>query len=632
MEIKIKQINLENFKGIKSLQVDFGEKETSILGKNGTGKTSILDGFTWLLYGKNSQNNADFEIKTLSSDNEPIHFLDHTVSATLSVDGQVTLLKKVYSEKWTKKKGDAEKQFTGHTTKYFFDDVPVKKKYYEEKISNIINEDMFRMITDVKHYNQVMHWRERRYILMELYNSLIDSASLKADEDQKIIIAAKKNKIDKEVDKIPIRIEELLKQKIKIPDDYNHSISELDAQKEKLEAQKEKLSEKMQIIKSDDKQIMLIKEIVSLETEIASKNNEFRVKKAKEIADIKSKIHINTLANQKLETDMLDLKRDEQKTIQMNKNKEQELLKLRKKWTEIANKKIAVSDICPTCNQKLQNDSVKETLNTLRQERSERLEGIKSDAMTAKNDAEKYQIEQTEIEKKIVIKRDEIEKNNNGLDYFNATLLEAEHQSNDLEISDLVNQLEKKNKDLDSGTTCDVSYITEEIQEIESRIGNINGVIFDMRKNASYEKQIKDHINRQQLLCQEFACLEKKLSNIEKGIVKKVESIENQINEKFELCEFKMFRKRINGGIEEICETMINGVPYQSLNNAGKIQAGVDIIRTLQKIYKVYAPIWIDNRESVTEIPDINCQVISLFVSPNNDELNVQFNIEDNNE
>ena len=76
--------------------------------------------------------------------------------------------------------------------------------------------------------------------------------------------------------------------------------------------------------------------------------------------------------------------------------------------------------------------------------------------------------------------------------------------------------------------------------------------------------------------------------------------------------------------MKDTCEMMVDGVPYSSLNSASKMQAGLDVIAALSKLYDVSVPVWLDNRESVTSIPEINSQVINLFVSADDKELRVE--------
>ena len=111
---------------------------------------------------------------------------------------------------------------------------------------------------------------------------------------------------------------------------------------------------------------------------------------------------------------------------------------------------------------------------------------------------------------------------------------------------------------------------------------------------------------------------------IEQFIRAKVAFLEERINQKFSLARFKLFADQIIGGLQEVCETTLNGVPYSSINNAGRIQVGLDIIRTLQEYYGIVAPVWIDNRESIVELPEMSGQVISLIVSEADKHLRIE--------
>ena len=83
----------------------------------------------------------------------------------------------------------------------------------------------------------------------------------------------------------------------------------------------------------------------------------------------------------------------------------------------------------------------------------------------------------------------------------------------------------------------------------------------------------------------------------------------------FKFVKFRMFNQLINGGTEPTCETLVSGVPYSSANNAGKINAGIDIINTFSKFYGIFAPIWVDNAESVNSIENTWSQIIKLYVT-----------------
>src|SRR5690606_9499267 len=128
-QIKLDQLVLRNFKGIRSFTLDASGANVNVYGDNATGKTTLFDAWNWLLFDKDSENKKEFEIKTLNTDGSPIHNLDHEIEGTLVIDGNPATLKKVYREKWTKKRGAVRAEFTGHTTEYFIDGVQIGRAH-----------------------------------------------------------------------------------------------------------------------------------------------------------------------------------------------------------------------------------------------------------------------------------------------------------------------------------------------------------------------------------------------------------------------------------------------------------------------------------------------------------------------
>ena len=148
MKVQLKRISLTNFKGIRSQQFDFNDATTIIGGANGTGKTTIFDAFIWCLFGKDCQDHKQFSIKTLNPDGTPINRLPHEVEVELLADKQPIRLKRTYTEKWQKKRGAVEEEFTGHEEGRFYNDVPLSVAEYAEKINAICKEDVFKMVTN----------------------------------------------------------------------------------------------------------------------------------------------------------------------------------------------------------------------------------------------------------------------------------------------------------------------------------------------------------------------------------------------------------------------------------------------------------------------------------------------------
>jgi DNA repair exonuclease SbcCD ATPase subunit len=143
----LSSLNIANFKGIEKLNLTFDEKIQNIRGKNGSGKTSIFDSFTWLLFGKNSSYESDFEIKPIDEKTKQVkNRLDTTVDGVFIIDGTKVIFKRVYREKWTKKRGAEQEELTGHETDCFIDEVPTTISDFKTYISNIIDEDKFKTL------------------------------------------------------------------------------------------------------------------------------------------------------------------------------------------------------------------------------------------------------------------------------------------------------------------------------------------------------------------------------------------------------------------------------------------------------------------------------------------------------
>ena len=106
-KIELLVLKLRDFKGAKDLEIKLDGESVKVYGDNGTGKTTVFDAFLWLLFDKDSNNRKDFAIKSLNDDGSEKHNLEHAVEAILRIEGSEILLKKVYKEKWTKKRGQA---------------------------------------------------------------------------------------------------------------------------------------------------------------------------------------------------------------------------------------------------------------------------------------------------------------------------------------------------------------------------------------------------------------------------------------------------------------------------------------------------------------------------------------------
>lgn len=635
MQIKISNLKLKNFKGIKNLEINFEGKNANIYGKNATGKTTVFDAFKWLFFDKDSSDRKDFNIKTLDENNKPIHFLEHEVEAILLIDGVDMTFKKMLKEKWVTKRGETQQEFSGHETSYWIDEVPVKKKDYEEKINSLVPESLFKLITDPLYFNKQLKWQERREILTNISgNQITDEEILNANEEFKTlqqnlngrsiedynkVVASKIKDLNKEKEKIPIRIDELT----------NTLITEHDINYEELE--KEKANCKVEIQKIDAEMTDIqtrAKENMKKADQLAAAKNELNALKLKletEHSKQQSEATIK-LESEKaiLESRKRNLAAELEERKQKVENAESSKQELYKKWDELLNTKLEFdpnSFICPTCKREYPAEKKEELKGTFINNFNEHKESEKQ-RINKEGQALNSVIE--ENRNKIEEIQETIQKTEKELLDINTKLEEnAKEQSNigPFDVTKLP-QYQEKIKQVEELQTAISKIVQSDTTEISNKkaklVDQINEIDKKLNERDTQEKtkaRIEELEAEEESISQKVQELEAQQYQIEEFTKTKVELLENAINSNFEIVRFRLFDTQINGGLVECCDTLVNGVPYADVNNAHKILAGLDIIKTLSRFYNTSAPIFIDNRESINSLHTISAQIISLIVT-----------------
>ena len=652
IELKLLKLRLTNFKGCKSLEINADGKNLNIYGDNGSGKTTLADSFMWLLFDKDSSNRKDFQIKTLGPDGEPEHGLEHSVEAILELpDGQQLALKKVYQEKWQKKRGSATAEFTGHTTDHFIDGVPVQKKEYDARIAEIADENIFRLLTDPRYFNEVLHWQKRRELLLEVCGDISDAEVIASQknlsalkdilgnrtiEQHRKVIQARRAEINKELEKIPVRIDEVKRGLPNIDDITNEKElpNDIARLREELKAKQEELAQ----AKAGGQVAEKTKELRMIEAQMLEIKNQYRKAMDEKVSDKRQELQKIQVAIYRLKSEI----ESKERSIQIHESEIKSLSKgmerYRNWWHEENSKEFEFeqSDTCPTCGQPLPEEQIQEArekaLAQFNKAKAEKLENIsdegkrlKTQKITSENivtrsksEIEKAKSELAELEQKESASKAEIDGITQGSEPVETTPEYAMVQERIIKIREDIANMQADSNTAIMAIQKEIDTLTDAIRALEQAAARL-----EARKNG--EKRIEDLKAEERKLAAEFEELERQLYLTEEFIRAKVRLLEEKINSKFKMARFKLFEVLVNGGVEETAETMYNGVPYSSLNNGARINVGLDIIRTLAKHYNFYPPIFIDNRESITELVDVSPQqTISLIVSKEDKKLRVE--------
>jgi len=154
-----------NFKGAEDFKIDFGEWETFIYGRNGAGKSRIMDAYLWLLFGKDAQNRENYKVRTII-ENEPLHHVECSVTGELTVDGELLTLKRAFNEIWATPKSEVEEVFKGNETLFYWNGTPISATDYKKRISQIMPEDILKIVTNSRYFCTMLKWDKMREYLM----------------------------------------------------------------------------------------------------------------------------------------------------------------------------------------------------------------------------------------------------------------------------------------------------------------------------------------------------------------------------------------------------------------------------------------------------------------------------------
>ena len=190
-------------------------------------------------------------------------------------------------------------------------------------------------------------------------------------------------------------------------------------------------------------------------------------------------------------------------------------------------------------------------------------------------------------------------------------------------MSGLITEKENLTTQLNAVVIPEPKELLEQKATLTAKIDELKTLLSKEVLNREYEARIKELEKQKKELGSQLSLLEKKEFQLERLDKKKVELTEEKVASIFKHTRFKMYKPLQNGGFEPVCEAMYNGVPYRDLNNAMKINLGLDIINTFSEHHGVTAPIWIDNAESIVDIVPTEGQMIKLVVMEEkaNDEL-----------
>lgn len=609
--MRLVSLELTNFKGLPHLLLEFGGQGGRITGANGAGKTSVYDGLTWLLYGKDSQGRERFDIKPLGPDGSVRDRRAVTkVEGVLTVGERQLRLGRSYYEKWAKRRG--AEVFEGNVSDYFVDGVAMSRTDYDRTVGALLGEDRFRLLTNAAYFPSALGWRERREILFEMARVCSDEALMQSQERFRPLLEAMGGAA---LDGFRKKLEALRRSLIGQRGSLPHRISENEKHLQELEGswgtdpegQLEALSLRKQVLEGEifiagqESQIQrLCQEEQALGASLRAleaENDAFALEGRRqetrwEAAAAAARDRLSWAGERK--TALLRSLEDLKRALQEGESAEE-----------------AVPERCPLCGGALSGEA-RQRLAFKAQEQS----------LARREQAQEKQRRKEALEKELLALEQTVLRENRALSQAEQALSEQRQKESKMpgylsRREDLLGQLQCKRTLLarlrQEGQTLSMEK-RRELEAVEKEMDHLRQAlarrtlaqdcrrrIEELGREAKELERAVVRTENMQQLCQDFLSY-------------KASQVEQQVNSLFSITKFRLYRPLVGGGLEDCCDATYQGVPYESLNSGAKINLGLDIIGTLSRSFGQWVPLFVDNAESVTELFPLDTQVLRLEV------------------
>ena len=671
--VKIKSLTLNNyrcFSGEREFHANFGEK-TRVSGKNGSGKSTVMNSVMEVLTGKNADGTQADNVRPIV-DGQEVEGVDVERTVVLDIDGKETEIKKTTKQKRERVDGVMQYVPGSNVNSYTVDGIAFNQKKLDEFISDNIcppetllaccNPNAFlslKSTTDMRAFLEKMAGFDLNEYIKSLGAEFAEVEEIakghpieqvqktlnkQLTDQKKATTKAEtewKYEKGKAVDSGEDDVTRLTEEKVS----YENQISILDEQEKSLndvmaaydQKSKDILDlkfEQSEIVRKANEGIVqqrksLDDEIFSLEQDKKSAENDLRMAEM----DLKH-------ANMGIERHAEEVKnaQEDWKTYSEREYPEENLEMIKAEQFDES------SLICPTCGQNLPVEQAEKIRSEFEQKKAKRIadeENVKTSFYEAKDkklteitesgnkaatdlkEAKEAQAEAerkvTELKQKITSLAMEIQKKQTELSKMPESIDlsdNAEYQK----ITAKIEQAEAALHEMNNGseqrreiTEKRNGYIRE-CAKIDAEINNIN------RKKQAHEEEVEKLYQAFRESSQKEADIQRKKDILKNFSIKKNERITEMINPYFEEFQFNFLSYTQNNDPVEVCEMLRNGVEYRNLNYSDQLICKVDLLCGFQKIQGVSLPIFIDNAESinVSRRPVANRQMVFLEVTDGN--------------
>lgn len=637
MNIVLKSLDLVHFKCFNVLHLDFHEGVNNIYGENAAGKTSVYDSLTWLLFNKDSAGNARPDIK-------PHHAPAGTmpeVTAVLEVDGEPIKLRKVLREKWEKPRGSSIERYAGDTRDYYIDDVPLAENEYKRRIAELIDENRFKLLTDVWAVTSKMHWKDRRALLAEIcglpedrellatapqFTELNEKVGRRTVDEFKAVLAKQRKDMNVNLNTLPVRV-----------DECSRMVSELEsldfaaahAESDRLQTERERMQGEIVKLSNNTLAAQARNERDALQVQLRELEAENAAHLASQRVPVEDETPALTAALDRAKHEADRLTRTIAQETDYIASGETRLNYYRARWRAIDAEPFT-ADRCPTCGQVFPAERLAAARQSFEDGKNRRKNELLEDSNLLKTQISAAKDRLLTAETALKTAQDEVQKAQIALDSYTPPVEVVPENLPDYDrrkgaILTLIADAEKRLDRVSSDTEQERRRLETALSAVTTEKLTHDAVLAKEQTLADTRRRIADLQAEQRTAAAEVEQMDRLIAMCEEFTRYRVQAITESVNSRFRLTRWRLFTEQVNGGLADCCEPMdSNGTAFEGTNNAMKINIGMDIIDTLSEFYGVRVPLFVDNAESVTHLQEIGSQVVRLVVSEQDKELRIE--------
>lgn len=663
-EIIIERMTLTNFRGIKKLTAPLGESLVEISGANATGKSTLLNAYLWCLWGVDQEGRKDFNLKPLDREGKTEDKVDVSVELTLlGVEEKPVTLRRTLRENWVKPSGETEEVYKGNTTIYEIDDVPVKMGEYNGYVTTILHgcapEGLMQLLSTPDGI-PTMDWKALRKLLLDTTGGVDETELIASREEYRELMRevgdtpleraetqwkATKSKLTKELKEYQPRIDQTAAMKPAEQDwaEIEGRIAELDEALGTYSEQEAKATEIANAAYREEdlsrqRLTQIATDIARLEAERERAKNRTKIDAESKVEELKARTRKTLLwegdakrALERAEGDITDLR----KRIETEERRAEEL---REDWRKLKREEYpADKTTCPTCGQPLPQDELGKRMLAFEAKKQADLARI-NEAGRAKN--EEIELLKRKLDSLIVEKEarhEALMEVSAEVEQARMAVERAQYEADETDtetprdteeadaITDKIQALRDEEAEIKERLSAKLAEREEEtdLSEVKRKQVAAMAERDELKRRLSDRETIKrydDEIKRLEELAkkkgQEMADVERWLSLTQDYRMSYIRRLEESINDLFsDGITFRMYDFTLEGNPVETCTPLVDGTPYQTVNTARRINAGIQIANAISRAYEISVPMWVDGAESVNEVQMAKGQAIILRVS-----------------